>query len=209
MGKVFKKYLKERIIDFIAYISEYMYGIISYLLIVGGMAIILNKVSFGNKILMKMYVITVLYQILAYVITVLYQILAYVICIINITLDGPSETERYIAINEMWISLALVFLVAFSVRVFVYIKGANMIYDLLRDYIGNMYAKYFDMDLGFEEIEDFPIIRTIIALILPVVFFEVSVFLFLPVSLTFKIVITISALLFMWLVIKLLGWFFD
>lgn len=82
-----------------------------------------------------------------------------------------------------------------------------MIYDLLRDYIGNMYAKYFDMDLGFEEIEDFPIIRTIIALILPVVFFEVSVFLFLPVSLTFKIVITISALLFMWLVIKLLGWF--
>lgn len=116
---------------------------------------------------------------------------------------------RYIAINEMWISLALVFLVAFSVRVFVYIKGANMIYDLLRDYIGNMYAKYFDMDLGFEEIEDFPIIRTIIALILPVVFFEVSVFLFLPVSLTFKIVITISALLFMWLVIKLLGWFFD
>lgn len=49
MGKVFKKYLKERIIDFIAYISEYMYGIISYLLIVGGMAIILNKVSFGNK----------------------------------------------------------------------------------------------------------------------------------------------------------------
>lgn len=65
MGKVFKKYLKERIIDFIAYISEYMYGIISYLLIVGGMAIILNKVSFGNKILMKMYVITVLYQILA------------------------------------------------------------------------------------------------------------------------------------------------
>lgn len=59
MGKVFKKYLKERIIDFIAYISEYMYGIISYLLIVGGMAIILNKVSFGNKILMKMYVITV------------------------------------------------------------------------------------------------------------------------------------------------------
>lgn len=53
MGKVFKKYLKERIIDFIAYISEYMYGIISYLLIVGGMAIILNKVSFGNKILMK------------------------------------------------------------------------------------------------------------------------------------------------------------
>ena len=198
MGKVFKKYLKERIIDFIAYISEYMYGIISYLLIVGGMAIILNKVSFGNKILMKMYVITVLYQ-----------ILAYVICIINITLDGPSETERYIAINEMWINLALVFLVAFSVRVFVYIKGANMIYDLLRDYIGNMYAKYFDMDLGFEEIEDFPIIRTIIALILPVVFFEVSVFLFLPVSLTFKIVITISALLFMWLVIKLLGWFFD
>ena len=109
----------------------------------------------------------------------------------------------------MWISLALVFLVAFSVRVFVYIKGANMIYDLLRDYIGNMYAKYFDMDLGFEEVEDFPIIRTIIALILPVVFFEVSVFLFLPVSLTFKIVITISALLFMWLVIKLLGWFFD
>ena len=108
-----------------------------------------------------------------------------------------------------WISLALVFLVAFSVRVFVYIKGANMIYDLLRDYIGNMYAKYFDMDLGFEEIEDFPIIRTIIVLILPVVFFEVSVFLFLPVSLTFKIVITISALLFMWLVIKLLGWFFD
>ena len=198
MGKVFKKYLKERIIDFIAYISEYMYGIISYLLIVGGMAIILNKVSFGNKILMKMYVITVLYQ-----------ILSYVICIINITLDGPSETERYIAINEMWISLALVFLVAFSVRVFVYIKGANMIYDLLRDYIGNMYAKYFDMDLGFEEIEDFPIIRTIIVLILPVVFFEVSVFLFLPVSLTFKIVITISALLFMWLVIKLLGWFFD
>ena len=198
MGKVFKKYLKERIIDFIAYISEYMYGIISYLLIVGGMAIILNKVSFGNKILMKMYVITVLYQ-----------ILAYVICIINITLDGPSGTERYIAINEMWISLALVFLVAFSVRVFVYIKGANMIYDLLRDYIGNMYAKYFDMDLGFEEIEDFPIIRTIIVLILPVVFFEVSVFLFLPVSLTFKIVITISALLFMWLVIKLLGWFFD
>ena len=198
MGKVFKKYLKERIIDFIAYISEYMYGIISYLLIVGGMAIILNKVSFGNKILMKMYVITVLYQ-----------ILSYVICIINITLDVPSETERYIAINEMWISLALVFLVAFSVRVFVYIKGANMIYDLLRDYIGNMYAKYFDMDLGFEEIEDFPIIRTIIVLILPVVFFEVSVFLFLPVSLTFKIVITISALLFMWLVIKLLGWFFD
>ncbi len=53
-----------------------------------------------------------------------------------------------------------------------------MIYDLLRDYIGNMYAKYFDMDLGFEEIEDFPIIRTIIVLILPVVFFEVSVFLF-------------------------------
>ena len=101
MGKVFKKYLKERIIDFIAYISEYMYGIISYLLIVGGMAIILNKVSFGNKILMKMYVITVLYQ-----------ILAYVICIINITLDGPSETERYIAINEMWISLALVFFIA-------------------------------------------------------------------------------------------------
>ena len=47
MGKVFKKYLKERIIDFIAYISEYMYGIISYLLIVGGMAIILNKVSLG------------------------------------------------------------------------------------------------------------------------------------------------------------------
>ena len=109
----------------------------------------------------------------------------------------------------MWISLALVFLVAFSVRVFVYIKGANMIYDLLRDYIGNMYAKYFDIDLGFEEIEYFPIIRTIIVLILPVVFFEVSVFLFLPVSLTFKIVITISALLFMWLVIKLLGWFFD
>ena len=70
MGKVFKKYLKERIIDFIAYISEYMYGIISYLLIVGGMAIILNKVSFGNKILMKMYVITVLYQILAYVICI-------------------------------------------------------------------------------------------------------------------------------------------
>ena len=65
------------------------------------------------------------------------------------------------------------------------------------------------MDLGFEEIEYFPIIRTIIVLILPVVFFEVSVFLFLPVSLTFKIVITISALLFMWLVIKLLGWFFD
>ena len=28
-------------------------------------------------------------------------------------------------------------------------------------------------------------------------------------ALTFKIVITISALLFMWLVIKLLGWFFD
>ena len=73
MGKVFKKYLKERIIDFIAYISEYMYGIISYLLIVGGMAIILNKVSFGNKILMKMYVITVLYQILAYVICIIYS----------------------------------------------------------------------------------------------------------------------------------------
>ena len=74
MGKVFKKYLKERIIDFIAYISEYMYGIISYLLIVGGMAIILNKVSFGNKILMKMYVITVLYQILAYVICIIKSI---------------------------------------------------------------------------------------------------------------------------------------
>ena len=139
MGKVFKKYLKERIIDFIAYISEYMYGIISYLLIVGGMAIILNK--FHLEIM--------------YVITVLYQILAYVICIINITLDGPSETERYIAINEMWISLALVFLVAFSVRVFVYIKGANMIYDLLRDYIGNMYAKYFDMDLGFRRFSNY------------------------------------------------------
>ena len=108
MKKISKEYVEIRTIEFISQISKAgIYNFLSYALIMGSMALILNITSLENIWIMLLYAMAITFQILTGAIFVFY---VYV---------DPQGPDSYWLMNEIFNDLALLILLIFNLRVFI------------------------------------------------------------------------------------------
>ena len=198
MKKISKEYVEIRTIEFISQISKAgIYNFLSYALIMGSMALILNITSLENIWIMLLYAMAITFQILTGAIFVFY---VYV---------DPQGTDSYWLMNEIFNDLALLILLIFNLRVFIYVTLGNMIQNKLKTYMYNIYLDFFDVQYASKELDELPIVKVMIVFAIPIVIFEFSIFLSLSCSLPIKIFMAIGSLIILYVVTKLLIWFFQ
>ena len=92
--------------------------------------------------------------------------------------------------------VAMVILFLFNMRTFMYFLASTFIIVKLVAYINNVYMGCFSEEVeGLYYLEDIPVIRSTIVLLIPLIMFETAIFLFLTFPILIKIIIAIMVVI--------------
>ena len=184
MKRLENNYWKLKCIKFIAVMGEGAYAVLTYLLVVGTTLMFL--VTKINKNTAAMYVLTIIFQI---------------VTIIIIFMKIYNDTEEanvfeYIDDCILLNIVAMVILFLFNMRTFMYFLASTFIIVKLVAYINNVYMGCFSEEVeGLYYLEDIPVIRSTIVLLIPLIMFETAIFLFLTFPILIKIIIAIMVVI--------------
>lgn len=180
MKKKKKKIYNERILDFIKNMCEINYTIIAYLCMSGGFGLILNYISvaIGKTNDVKMYALAITFH--AIIAIIIY-------CFIYFNIE---KLEYYIFLEDFFQYIGTCLVLLFNIRVWLYFIVSIFFFNKLTGYMDRIYMDFFDEDTACKDINCLPIIRIFIVFIVPVLFLEFSIFVFLKVSLLLKIIVS-------------------